>query len=600
MSVEPAPTAPENRPDVESSGRNSYVVIARRYRPQTFQNLVGQEHVTRALENAIATQRVGHAYLFTGARGVGKTSLARIFAKALNCEKGASIEPCNSCDICLGIANGDDVDVLAIDGASNRNIDDIRRLRSNISIRPSRGRYKIYIIDEVHMLTKEAFNALLKTLEEPPEHVKFMFCTTNPEKILETILSRCQRFDFAPVKTAAILERLQLIVDREELTVEEDALQLLARRAQGSMRDAQSLLEQVLSFGQDHVTVEDVHTLLGTVTTRQLVELIQHASDGNAQQTLAALDKAVDEGIDLGQLAEQLLGYYRDMMAATAGCDVHLMRHSGPEEYDLIGQLGEKLGIESILAILQLLDETVARMRTSTQPRTLVEMALTRICSLDRLDELSQLIGQLQHNLPTATHPERSSSSAAVTPPASQEVKSADATPPQVTKESAPAAPAEKKSEEISSGEVVSLSETTPRIPLTPESVEQIWQQTLDSLGDVTADLAKCYERIAISAPNRLVVSFKAGYTLQKESCERPERKSRLEATLSQITGQVMRIDLKLLPDDKETETAVPEIKSHQQQIQDAQQQPFVRQALELFEAEILRVDSSQRPGDPS
>jgi DNA polymerase-3 subunit gamma/tau len=581
--------------------------------------MVGQEHVTKALENAISTNRVGHAYLFTGARGVGKTSLARIFAKALNCQEGLSSEPCNSCDICLGIANGDDVDVLEIDGASNRQIDDIRRLRSNVSVRPSRGRYKIYIIDEVHMLTKEAFNALLKTLEEPPEHVKFMFCTTNPEKILETILSRCQRFDFSPVKTASILNRLQFITQQEGLQVDEEALQLLARRAQGSMRDGQSLLEQVLSFCQGQVTVGDVHTLLGTVETRQLAELVQHASNGDTTQTLAVLDKAIDEGLDLGQLAEQLLGYYRDLMAATAGCDVTLMRHSSPDEYELLVQLGQQLGIETILAILQLLDETLARMRTSTQPRTLVEMVLTRICCLERLDELSTLVTQLQQNpsLPNTSGPTSPAKSQPVSQPPPKTVSepgnqapratdgsqasSAPSTPPaadaieptQQTKTTAAATPL-KKNEEIPSPPVETISESATPLAVTPESAEKIWQQTLASLGDVTADLAKCYDCVAISAPNRLAVRFKASYTLQKESCERPERKSRLEATLSEITGQTMRIDLELLPDDKDTANPVPVVKSRQQQIQDAQQQPFVRQAQELFEAEILRVDSSE------
>ena len=611
-------TTDGNLNPTDSNAREAYVVIARRYRPQSFLDMVGQEHVTKALENAISTNRVGHAYLFTGARGVGKTSLARIFAKALNCQEGLSSEPCNSCDICLGIANGDDIDVLELDGASNNSVEDVRRLRSNIAVRPSRGRYKIYIIDEVHMLSKEAFNALLKTLEEPPEHVKFMFCTTNPEKILETILSRCQRFDFSPVKTASILNRLQFITQQEGLQVAEEALQLLARRAQGSMRDGQSLLEQVLSFCQGQVTVGDVHTLLGTVETRQLAELVQHASNGDTTQTLAVLDKAIDEGIDLGQLAEQLLGYYRDLMAATAGCDITLMRHSSPDEYELLVQLGQQLGIETILAILQLLDETLARMRTSTQPRTLVEMVLTRICYLERLDELSSLVTQLQQNpsLPSTSRPVSPAKSQPVSQPPAQTVpepdnktpretdasttSSAPPTPPtadaieptQEAKTTAPTTPL-KKNEEISSAPVETLSEPATPLAITPESAEKIWQQTLASLGDVTADLAKCYDCVAISAPNRLAVRFKASYTLQKESCERPERKSRLEATLSEVTGQTMRIDLELLPDDKDTATPVPVIKSRQQQIQDAQQQPFVRQAQELFEAEILRVDSS-------
>ncbi len=247
-----------------------YVVVARRYRPQSFADLVGQATVSQALCNAITTDRVGHAYLFTGARGVGKTSTARILAKSLNCETGPTTTPCGECDICQQIANGDDVDVLEIDGASNRGIDEIRQLRSNVGIRPSRARFKVYIIDEVHMLTKEAFNALLKTLEEPPDHVKFVFCTTEPGKIPVTVLSRCQRFDFAPVMTAEIVQRLQFIVEHEGAQAEPEALELLARRAAGSMRDSQSLLEQLLSFVNEPITVDHVHAMLGTARDERL------------------------------------------------------------------------------------------------------------------------------------------------------------------------------------------------------------------------------------------------------------------------------------------------------------------------------------------
>src|SRR5215813_7536087 len=250
----------------DNSGENArqYVVVARRYRPQDFSQLIGQQHVARALANAITTNRVGHAYLFTGARGVGKTSTARIFAKALNCVNGPTTSPCGVCDICQGIASGSDVDVLEIDGASNRGIDEIRQLRSNVNIRPSRARFKIYIIDEVHMLTNQAFNALLKTLEEPPEHVKFIFCTTEADKIPITVLSRCQRFDFAPIEHKAIVDRLTQICAAEGVEIDTEAVQIIARRAAGSMRDSQSLLEQLLAFGGQRITVADVHALLGT------------------------------------------------------------------------------------------------------------------------------------------------------------------------------------------------------------------------------------------------------------------------------------------------------------------------------------------------
>ncbi|MCA9160902.1 MAG: DNA polymerase III subunit gamma/tau, partial [Planctomycetales bacterium] len=242
----------------DSSG---YTVVARRYRPRSFSELVGQDHIAHALDAAIATGRVGHAYLFTGARGVGKTSSARIFAKALNASDGVEQEL--AADMARSIDSGDDMDVIEIDGASNRGIEEIRTLRANVNVRPSRARYKIYIIDEVHMLTNQAFNALLKTLEEPPPHVKFIFCTTDPDKLPITVLSRCQRFDFVPIKLDAIQARLSEICKAEGFEADEDALALLARRAAGSMRDSQSLLEQVMSFSQDRISVEQVQQLLG-------------------------------------------------------------------------------------------------------------------------------------------------------------------------------------------------------------------------------------------------------------------------------------------------------------------------------------------------
>ncbi len=310
-----------------------YVVVARRYRPQAFEELIGQEHVAQALSNAIATNRVGHAYLFTGARGVGKTSAARILAKALNCVDGPTAAPCNRCDICQSISAGDDVDVLEIDGASNRGIDEIRQLRQNVNVRPSRARFKIYIIDEVHMLTREAFNALLKTLEEPPEHVKFIFCTTEPTKIPITILSRCQRFDFAGISTRSIFERLRQIVAAEGVEAEPEALEVIARRAAGSMRDSQSLLEQLLAFAPERITVADVHGMLGTAGDERLAALVGHLVARNAAGALAELDAAAHEGVDVAQLIEQLFGYFRDCMVAAVGCpaDAFLYASPGPQ-----------------------------------------------------------------------------------------------------------------------------------------------------------------------------------------------------------------------------------------------------------------------------
>src|SRR6516164_1067519 len=260
--------APDQNRDSSSDTQSSralsrpadgYTVLARRYRPQQFADLVGQEPVVQALVNALNSNRVAHAYLFTGARGVGKTSTARILAKALNCVKGPTATPCGECDICRSIATGEDVDVLEIDGASNNGVENIRDLRANVQYLPQRARYKIYIIDEIHMLSKGAFNALLKTLEEPPAHVKFIFATTEVEKVPVTILSRCQRFDFAGIGVPGIVQRLKEIVASEGMQADDEALELLARRAGGSMRDAQSLLDQLLAFGSERLTAEQVH-----------------------------------------------------------------------------------------------------------------------------------------------------------------------------------------------------------------------------------------------------------------------------------------------------------------------------------------------------
>ena len=340
-----------------SSNDGQYVVVARRYRPQSFDTLVGQEHVAKALKAAIASDRVGHAYLFTGARGVGKTSAARILAKALCCVSGPTETPCGECDICQSVAAGGDVDVLEIDGASNRGIEEIRQLRSNVGIRPSRARYKIYIIDEVHMLTREAFNALLKTLEEPPEHVKFIFCTTEATKIPVTVLSRCQRFDFAGIQPTSIAQRLAEIVANEGLQAEPEALAILARRAAGSMRDSQSLLEQLLSFGGKEIRVADVHALLGTADTQRLLKLAEMLAGGDAAGALAELDGAITEGVDVGEMLEQLLGLLRDAMTALAGCggEVMLFASSTAEPYAVV-KVGAALGLVRVFAMLQIVD----------------------------------------------------------------------------------------------------------------------------------------------------------------------------------------------------------------------------------------------------
>ncbi len=570
-------------------GRGSYVVIARRYRPQSFQELVGQDQVTRALSNAIQTNRVGHAYLFTGARGIGKTSTARIFAKALNCEKGPTPAPCNVCDICRGIATGEDVDVLEIDGASNRGIDEIRQLRSNVNIRPSRARYKIYIIDEVHMLTVPAFNALLKTLEEPPEHVKFLFCTTDPEKVPITVLSRCQRFDFPPVESSSIAERLAQIVSAEGVTASDEALHLLARRAGGSLRDSQSLLEQLLAFCGSTISAADVHRLLGSASSGRLTEMVSHIIGRQAAAALQAVDRAVNEGVDPGQLAEQLLGHFRDMMAAVVGCSPELLLHNEPGEFDALQQAGRQLGLETILAVVQILDQAVMRMRQSSHVRTLLEIAVVRICSLENLDELSQVIACLREG----TLPELPSAPVVVRP--TVPVGQSAATGPPAASTAVQATPAPVSEPQKKNAVSVELPDEPPAArpsgqPLTAENAEQVWKQALGTLEDMTADHGSRYDRVASSAPNQLVVFFRERYTLDKERCERPERKTRIEKALQQVTGQTVRVTFELIREAAQP-IAPASTPSRWQKLKQKESNQLVRHAMELFQAEITEVE---------
>ena len=307
----------------------------------------------------------------------------------------------------MAIDSGDDMDVIEIDGASNRGIDEIRQLRSNASIRPTRSPYKIYIIDEVHMLTTQAFNALLKTLEEPPGHVKFIFCTTDPDKIPITVLSRCQRYDFPPVHTDQILTRLKFICTNEGTQADEDALKLIARRAAGSMRDSQSLLEQMLSFGGKHITVDEVHAMLGTADESRLALFAECMVRRDAAKAIIELNSAIADGVDPGQLAEQFLGYLRDVMTVAIGAPAELVRTADPSNVSDLKAYGNAWGLSTLLSAIQLLDESIVKMKHSVQSRILLEVALVQICTLADLQSIADIAQGIAQNLNPSAGPKR-------------------------------------------------------------------------------------------------------------------------------------------------------------------------------------------------
>ena len=375
----------------------SYLVLARKYRSATFDEVVGQDPIAQTLLGAIETGRIAHAYLFTGTRGVGKTTMARILAKALNCLESDSptAKPCNKCDACEAIGRGDDLDVIEIDGASNRGIDQIRELRANAIFSPTRCRFKIYYIDEVHMLTKEAFNALLKTLEEPPAHVKFIFSTTETEKVPATIVSRCQRFDFRNIPTRLIAEHLEGICKAEKVKADKAALFRVARAGAGSIRDALSLLDQLLAGG-DRVTDDEVVRILGTPPDERTIAIAGAIADGDAAAALNELSDLLGAGVALGSVIVALGDVFRNMMlASTCGADSPLIELPDAQK-KAVAELAGRFSLPSLVHAVGLISRTALGVRGSSVARALVEASLVRLAEADKFVDPASLMDRIE------------------------------------------------------------------------------------------------------------------------------------------------------------------------------------------------------------
>ncbi len=375
----------------------AYLVIARKWRPQTFDEVVGQPHVVRILKNAIESNRIAHAYLFAGARGVGKTSVARILAKTVNCKKRSGLNPCNACMSCTSITNGSSVDVLEIDAASNRGIDEIRELRESIRYLPAVSKYKVYIIDEVHMLTGPAFNALLKTLEEPPGHVIFVLATTSPHKIPITILSRCQRFDFRRISVSQITGHLKKIVSEENFTISDRVLAVIAREADGSMRDAQSLLEQVLTFVAGGGSDEDVLELLGIVDQVLVQEAADAVIDQDIVRAVRIIDTAYRRGYNAERFCQELARYFRNLLVLKVAGDEGKELVDVPESglRDLEGRVS-RVSAENLQYYSHFLMKGINDLRFSSLPKLSMEMILVQLCKLPHLHSLPSIVNRIK------------------------------------------------------------------------------------------------------------------------------------------------------------------------------------------------------------
>ncbi|MFQ5731557.1 MAG: DNA polymerase III subunit gamma/tau [Planctomycetaceae bacterium] len=565
-----------------------YTVLARRFRPQTFDDVIGQQHVSQALKNALQSGRVAHAYLFTGARGVGKTSMARILAKALNCPNVTDGIPCHTCEICEGIAAGNDVDVLEIDGASNRRIDDIRDLRANVAVRSMRTPFKVYIIDEVHMLTKEAFNALLKTLEEPPPNVKFVFCTTEPNKVPDTILSRCQRFDFATIATQNIIERLTEIADAEGFTVEPAALELVARRAAGSMRDSQSLFDQLLAFGSEQISAGDVHRLLGTADDDRLTAIVDALTRRDRETALQEFDAALTDGVQLGEFIDQLIHYFRDLMMSACGAEKVALLSLAELQRPRVATQAESWGLEAIVAALQILVEARGQMFRTVFARSLVELALVRLTLLDDLEGVAALIRQITtgggSSIPAARPEKPRLSPPRPAPPA-----------PAIDPPSDPAADGNSAGKNADS-ESDRHSQPGATIDLVRGSETEILSQLVDN----SEDASRVHLRrasLAISGPNQVDLFFDGSYNFSKQYCDRPEIRMRIERILSRMTGNSVAVTVRI---DRSQPATPPPVATRQPHdntpvnsldVKQADKDPFVQEAVTIFGGTVKKVE---------
>jgi DNA polymerase III subunit gamma/tau len=376
----------------------SYEVFARKYRPQTFDDLVGQTHVSRTLKNAVAQNRLAHAYLFVGPRGIGKTSTARILAKSLNCIKGPTVTPCGECDNCREIAAGNSLDVIEIDGASNNSVEDVRQLRENARYAPAKGRYKIYMIDEVHMLSQAAFNALLKTLEEPPPHVKFVFATTEPDKVLPTILSRCQRFDLHRIPANLIAQHLQFIAEKEKITLDAAAAHAIARGAEGGLRDAESMLDQLVAFCGEKISESDVLNVFGFTSEQTVIDLTGRILRSETPAAISLLHQQSEAGKNMMRLMSDLIAHLRDLLVFKAKPDA-LQEDVDSDVQKSLAAHAELITNDRLLELIDQFAAAEARMKWAPNKKLHFEVAIIRAIQMlgqATLDEVIEKLGELR------------------------------------------------------------------------------------------------------------------------------------------------------------------------------------------------------------
>ncbi|PYJ09905.1 MAG: DNA polymerase III subunit gamma/tau [Verrucomicrobia bacterium] len=558
----------------------SYQVFARKYRPQTFDDLVGQAHVTRTLKNAVEQNRLAHAYLFVGPRGIGKTSTARILAKALNCVNGPTITPCGVCDSCKEITAGNSLDVLEIDGASNNGVEQVRELRDNVRYLPSKGHFKIYIIDEVHMLTSAAFNALLKTLEEPPPHVKFIFATTEPQKVLPTILSRCQRFDLHRIPANLIAKHLQFIADKEKITLDPAAAHAIAKGADGGLRDAESMLDQLVAFCGEKIAEPDVLSVFGFTSEQTVAQFTDKILRGETPEALELLHAEADNGKDMMKLMSDLISYLRDLLVGKVKPDA-LADDLNPELQKSLEAQAAMIETDRLLELIDQFAATEGRMKWAPNKRLHFEVAVIKA-----IQTLSQVtLNEVIENLAALRDGKEGPPKKVAVPPPDRPIQRPTVAKPTVSPESVRGSHEPARVSE-------QASQFTAPSPVPVVDAGKVWQQ-------VTARIPsqKAFLRNSAAAAHVLGIegrSLLLGFAPDEKSLMdilgTPANRKFLETVLHEITGgnwgvkMIVKDDLVPRPEHLPESVTTPPVS-------DFKDDPLIREALEIFKGEIKTVN---------
>lgn len=511
-----------------------YQSLYRKWRPQTFEDIIGQKHITQTLINAISLNRISHAYIFSGPRGVGKTTTARILAKSLNCEKGPTPHPCNKCGRCIRITDGYSMDVIEIDGASNRGIDDIRDLRSKVNFAPAEGKYKVYIIDEVHMLTTEAFNALLKTLEEPPPHVIFIFATTDPHKIPSTILSRCQWFNFRRISLEDIVTKLKIIVKDEKLEIDDKTLNIIALSSTGSMRDAESALDQIIAYCGKEITSQSVRDVLGIIEEEVFFEFIEAIIKSDARKGIEIIKRISDLGEDASQFIKNLMEYVHNLSLSKV-CQKKILNFQGIfiEDRERLLRQSKIIKLEKLFNIVDYLAEVERKMRYTRHPWILLEMLVIKFTAGENYS-LKEVEGEKdEYFLEFSTRKDVLKSGK----------KNAEARE-QVS-------PKKKIQDKIKNKESSSIEAKESPVNL---ELMQVWPTILDKIKKTKISV---YSFIIVNnlitiENNKLIIGFNKKYTFHKESLEKKNNKILLQELIKEETGSLLTIECIINDNGKE------------------------------------------------